>query len=135
AVSPGVVSFSPDSPVPPDISPEARAYFLLRRPVRGAPARSAPDCLDPAQRATFLQYRENLRQYWESAAGTIKTPFTRQVTTMDGVNVTWLTTSNTGRSGKVILYLHAGAYIIGNAHANAAGLVSLVQQTGIRLLA
>jgi acetyl esterase/lipase len=82
-----------------------------------------------------LQYRENLRQYWESTADAGPIPFTRLATTIDGVSATWLMTSNAPRDGKVILYLHAGAYVIGNAHANCTAWARLVQQTGIPLLA
>jgi monoterpene epsilon-lactone hydrolase len=129
------VRFSPESPVPLDVSPAAQSLFLLRRPAPGTPPPTVLDCTNPAHQREFFQYRENLRQYWEGVNASIPPPFTRQATTIDGVNATWLTTPNTRHNGKVILFLHGGAYVLGNAHANCTGWISLVRQTGIPVLA
>src|SRR5205823_6524772 len=85
--TPGIVTFSPDSPVPPNVSPEAKAYFLRQRPAPGAPLVFVPDCTDPAQRAAFLQYRHKLAQYWDLAAQASPIPWRKVDTTIEGVAV------------------------------------------------
>lgn len=133
--SPGFVTFSPDSPVPPDVSPEAKAYFLRQRPAPGATPVFVPDCTDPAQRAAFLDYRRRVAQYWDLTARSSPIPFTKTDTTIDGVGVTWLATPNTTRRGAVILYLHGGAYSFGTAHGNVTTMIPIADRTGVQVLA
>jgi acetyl esterase/lipase len=135
AASPDFVFFSPESPVPSDISPEAKALFLQRRPQPGLKPVPLPDASDPAQLPLVRQYRDVLRDYWNDFANTVKTPYVKQDTTINGVNVTWISTPKTTHRDKVILYLHGGAYVYGSAHANSSGVITLANDTGIRVLA
>ncbi len=130
-----VVTFAPDSPVPVDISPEAQALFFRMRPAAGIPPSVFPDCTDPAQRQAFLRFRQAVELNMEAQARTVTIPYARQDTTIDGVNVTWLTSPRTTRRGKLILYLHGGAFIFGTARGNSLGLLNLANQTGLRVLA
>jgi acetyl esterase/lipase len=65
----------------------------------------------------------------------IQSPFSRVDDTIDGVGVTWLSTPNTTRRGRLILYLHAGAYIYGSARGYSIAMLGLANQTGMRILA
>jgi monoterpene epsilon-lactone hydrolase len=135
STSPSVVTFSPDSPVPPDISPQAKAFFLSQRPAPGSAPVFLPDCTDPAQREAFLQYRRNLSQIWNGRAQASPIPWWKVDATLDGVGVTWLTTPRTTRRGALILYLHGGAYSFGSAHGNVTTMIPIADRTGIRVLA
>jgi acetyl esterase/lipase len=129
-----VVTFSPESPVPIDVSPEAQALFLRMRPQPGAAPVFIPDCTDPGQRSAFLAFRASVDRNLEEMAKSIRTPYAKLDTTIDGVGVTWLTSPKTRRRGRLILYLHGGAYIFGTAHSYATGLLNLAEQTGMRVL-
>jgi epsilon-lactone hydrolase len=135
SANPGIVAFSANSPVPIDISPEAKALFLRLRPAPGQTPQFIPDCTDPAQRQAFLQFRQNALRSWDAVAGMITTPYSKVDGSLDGVNVTWLSTPRTTPGHKVILYIHGGAYIFGSAHANSTGMIPISDQTGIQVLA
>lgn len=130
-----VVSFSPNSPAPIDASPEAQAFFLAVRPKPGTRPALSPDPTDPAQRAWFLQVRQGVEQALDTTAQRTRTPFARVDTTMDGVSVTWLTSPDTTRRGRVILYLHPGSFIYGSGHGWSVAMLGLANATGMRILA
>ena len=126
AEAPGDAVIKPG--IPPTISQQARRYY---EQVYAQPRRSAGDIQDPEHLA-FV--RDLLDKIFLKQAREIRTDYTLEKVTPEGVPSIWISTPGMTRGGKVILYLHGGGYILGSAEANLANALRIGPAAGIKVL-
>ncbi len=109
-------------PVPAEISEKAKNMLNMPRPRRNV------DILNPEQRKLF---RGIFRKY---ALAIEKTAPEMKITEveMNGVKAYWVTSPKARGDDAVIMYLHGGAYVTGNAKDQAGSVLPVLEDLGIK---
>jgi len=116
----------PIMPVPKTISPEARTYYenLQPRPAGGV------DVENPKALAFMRQF---LGKIFLANAEELGIEYTLEPAQIENVNAFWIRKGNQP-SGKALIYLHGGGYILGSATTNVALPVRINDSSGIPVL-
>ncbi|MEO8223516.1 MAG: hypothetical protein ABI661_01835, partial [Gammaproteobacteria bacterium] len=98
-----------ETPVPASVSPEAQAYLRSMRP-------RPPGANDYSDPAVMERLRAGLGKMFLASARRIRDDYTLEPVDAGGVPAVWVRTPVPVRTGKVLLYIHGGGFILGSAY-------------------
>ncbi len=116
-----------DIPIPPDISPEAQAFYRQLPPRRAGPS----DLSDPA---VLERLRTGLGRMFLGNARRLRTDYTLEEVDAGGVPAVWVRTPAPVRQRKALLYIHGGGFILGSARTDLSLPLQIGPAAGLAVL-